>query len=195
MYELYRQHPEYFVENEYGNYVQLYTSPRAAKEQVDAGYVEFNTRWNQLRLNAGLRHERHLILYLASRVLAPIGLGLFAFVYISTIYGTLPPQMRIAAAAIGMVIGNYLPFVMLRNLISRRQTSIRRAWPDSLDLMLICVESGMAIEPAMQHSHRQLAQRRATRQCALGWKKTLRRKVMALQAVLGQKGGFPSGAR
>jgi tight adherence protein C len=89
-------------------------------------------------------------------VLAPIGLGLFAFVYISTIYGTLPPQMRIAAAAIGMVIGNYLPFVMLRNLISRRQTSIRRAWPDSLDLMLICVESGMAIEPAMQRVSREI---------------------------------------
>jgi len=58
MYELYRQHPEYFIENEYGNYVQLYTSPRAAKEQVDAGYVELNTRWNQLRLNLGARQER-----------------------------------------------------------------------------------------------------------------------------------------
>ena len=110
----------------------------------------------ELLRQAGLRHERHLILYLASRVVAPIGLGLFAFVYISTIYDTLPPQMRIAAAAIGMVIGNYLPFVMLRNLISRRQTSIRRAWPDSLDLMLICVESGMAIEPAMQRVSREI---------------------------------------
>ncbi|MFM7749669.1 MAG: hypothetical protein ACKPB0_04555, partial [Opitutaceae bacterium] len=58
MYELYGQHPEYFTENEYGNYVQLYTSPRAAKEQVDAGYVELNTRWNQLRLNLGARQER-----------------------------------------------------------------------------------------------------------------------------------------
>jgi tight adherence protein C len=45
---------------------------------------------------------------------------------------------------------------MLRNLISRRQTSIRRAWPDSLDLMLICVESGMAIEPAMQRVSREI---------------------------------------
>ena len=58
MYELYGRHPEYFAENTYGNFVQLYTSPRAAKEQVDAGYVELNGRWNQLRLNLGVRQER-----------------------------------------------------------------------------------------------------------------------------------------
>ena len=58
MYDLYRRSPGQFVENTVGNFTTLYTSPRAVKEQVDAGYVEFNTRWNQLRLNAGLRHER-----------------------------------------------------------------------------------------------------------------------------------------
>ena len=58
MYELYRAHPEYFAENEVGNFTTLYTSPRAAKEQIDARYLEFNTRWNQLRLNLGVRHER-----------------------------------------------------------------------------------------------------------------------------------------
>jgi iron complex outermembrane recepter protein len=58
MYSLFRQHPEYFQENTVGNFNNLYTSPRAVKEQVDAGYVEFNTRWQRLRLNAGIRHER-----------------------------------------------------------------------------------------------------------------------------------------
>ncbi|MBI5689355.1 MAG: TonB-dependent receptor [Verrucomicrobia bacterium] len=58
MYELYQAHPEYFTENTVGNFTTLYTSPRAAKEQIDAGYVEFNTRWNRLRLNLGVRQER-----------------------------------------------------------------------------------------------------------------------------------------
>ena len=58
MYDLFREHPEYFQENTIGNFNALYTSPRAVKEQVDAGYVEFNTRWQKLRLNAGVRHER-----------------------------------------------------------------------------------------------------------------------------------------
>ncbi len=106
---------------------------------------------------AGLRSERHLILYLASRVVAPIGLGILTFAYTSAIFGNvLSPQMRIAATAVGAIVGNYAPLVFLRNLINRRQASIRRAWPDSLDLMLICVESGMAVEPAMQRVAREI---------------------------------------
>lgn len=106
---------------------------------------------------AGLRGERHLVLYLASRVLAPIGLGVVTFVYTSTLFaGSTSPQTRIAAAAFGIIAGNYLPFLFLRNLVSRRQASIRRAWPDALDLLLICVEAGMAIEPAMQRVAREI---------------------------------------
>ena len=37
----------------------------------------------------------------------------------------------------------------LKNLITRRQHSIKRAWSDALDLLLICVESGMALEPSL----------------------------------------------
>jgi TonB-dependent receptor len=58
MYDLYRSNPDYFVENEYNNFVILNTSGRGVKEQVDARYLELNTRWNKLRLNAGVRHER-----------------------------------------------------------------------------------------------------------------------------------------
>src|SRR5439155_25558661 len=35
------------------------------------------------------------------------------------------------------------------NRIGKRQKAIRRAWPDALDLLLICVESGMGLEPAL----------------------------------------------
>lgn len=111
----------------------------------------------ELLRQAGLRSERHLVLYLAARVVVPIGLGILAFIYLSLFFGdSLAPQLRIAASAIGIVLGNYLPFVLLRNLVTRRQASIRRAWPDALDLMLICVEAGMAIEPAMQRVAREI---------------------------------------
>ncbi|MDP3071659.1 MAG: TonB-dependent receptor [Opitutaceae bacterium] len=58
MYELFQRDPAQFTENTVGNFTALNASPRAVKEQVDAGYVEFNTRWQRLRLNAGVRHER-----------------------------------------------------------------------------------------------------------------------------------------
>jgi tight adherence protein C len=43
-----------------------------------------------------------------------------------------------------------LPFIFLKNLIKRRQTSISRAFPDALARLLICVESGMSIEVAFR---------------------------------------------
>src|ERR1051325_9819682 len=43
-----------------------------------------------------------------------------------------------------------LPWFMLKNKIQRRQTQIKSAFPDSLDLLLICVESGMSIEAAFK---------------------------------------------
>ena len=54
--------------------------------------------------------------------------------------------MCIAAAFIGM----QLPLLFLKNRIARRQLSIKRAFPDTLDLLLICVESGMSIEAAFK---------------------------------------------
>jgi tight adherence protein C len=52
------------------------------------------------------------------------------------------------AAFVGALIGFYVPDLFVGNMIQRRQTSIMRAFPDALDLMLICVESGMSIESA-----------------------------------------------
>jgi tight adherence protein C len=40
----------------------------------------------------------------------------------------------------------HVPGLFVKNQITRRQVSIRRAFPDALDLLLICVESGMSIE-------------------------------------------------
>jgi tight adherence protein C len=43
-----------------------------------------------------------------------------------------------------------LPLMLLKSKIQRRQLSIKRAFPDTLDLLLICVESGMSIEAAFK---------------------------------------------
>ena len=47
-------------------------------------------------------------------------------------------------------LGLQAPMLFLRNAISKRQLSIKRAFPDALDLLLICVESGMSIEMAFR---------------------------------------------
>ena len=55
----------------------------------------------------------------------------------------------IRTIAIGY-LGFYAPNIFVSNQVSKRQKSIRRAWPDALDLMLICVESGISIEVAFK---------------------------------------------
>ncbi len=48
------------------------------------------------------------------------------------------------------LLGMQLPNLFLRNKIQRRQTSIKRAFPDALDMLLICIESGMSVEAAFR---------------------------------------------
>jgi TonB-dependent receptor len=58
MYRLYQEHPEWFTPNTVTNFRNQLTSGRSVKEQVDAAYLEGNTRWQKFRFNGGVRYER-----------------------------------------------------------------------------------------------------------------------------------------
>jgi tight adherence protein C len=117
---------------------------------------EAETTRDSLR-QAGYRSERHLVYFLAARLVTPIVLAGVCFVYSTQFFGdTVPASMRFAALGFGLVVGYYLPNVWIKNKIGRRQLSIKRAWSDALDLLLICVESGMSIEAAMQRVAREI---------------------------------------
>jgi len=53
-------------------------------------------------------------------------------------------------------LGVKAPEVFLSNTIAKRQLSMRRAFPDALDLLLICVESGMSIEHAFRKAGQEI---------------------------------------
>lgn len=111
----------------------------------------FEAETSRIKLRqAGMRSEKHLVTYLGVRLVAPIALAFIVFVYSTTIYADTPTSIRLLAIMMGVLAGYYLPNIFLSNLIQRRQESIKRAWSDALDLLLICVESGMSIEAAMQ---------------------------------------------
>jgi|JI7StandDraft_1071085.scaffolds.fasta_scaffold03070_4 tight adherence protein C len=100
-------------------------------------------------VQAGLRGPRPVSIFYFCRFALPIIFGLGAFIYIWFVndHG-LQMQMKIGAVVVGFAVGFYGPNIYLENLITKRKTSIMRAFPDSLDMMLICVESGMSIEQA-----------------------------------------------
>jgi tight adherence protein C len=61
-----------------------------------------------------------------------------------------PPTIKLGICIAATYLGMHLPLMFLKNKIQRRQLSIKRAFPDTLDLLLICVESGMSIEAALR---------------------------------------------
>ena len=100
---------------------------------------------------AGFRGSGAEITFLFFRLVAPIGFGLVALFYLFVVndFG-LSLGLRIAAVIGALFLGIKAPELFLKNVIDKRQLSIRLAWPDALDLLLICVESGMSVEQAFR---------------------------------------------
>jgi len=98
---------------------------------------------------AGKRGQGPFLTFLFFRLLMPPIVFVGALIYLYAI-STLPWAffVKLAAAIGAALFGFYLPDLYISNVIQRRQASIMRAFPDALDLMLICVESGMSIEAA-----------------------------------------------
>lgn len=100
---------------------------------------------------AGYRGKRAEDTFLVGRLVMPTGLFLLTIVYVFIISPPdYPPLARIGMAVFGAYLGIKLPEIFLKNTIQKRQFSMRRSFPDALDLLLICVESGMSIEHAFR---------------------------------------------
>ena len=100
---------------------------------------------------AGYRGQGHLTAYLFQRFATPIAVFLLAALYLLVLApGGRPIYLNLTYAVGGSLLGAYLPVLLLSNTTQKRQASIRRAWPDCLDLLLLCVEAGMSMEHAMK---------------------------------------------
>jgi tight adherence protein C len=98
---------------------------------------------------AGFRGQGPVVTFLFFRVIMPMILFVAALIYLFAVNGhELEPAFRVAAAFGAAAAGFYLPNIFIENIIQRRHDSIMRAFPDALDLLLICIESGMSIEAA-----------------------------------------------
>jgi len=108
------------------------------------------TTVERLRM-AGYRGSAPLYYFLTARIALPGVIFLFAIVYAFLVLpGTIPAISKVCFCIAIAGLGAFVPNLYLKNKIDKRKLSIQRAWPDALDLMLICVESGMSIEGAFQ---------------------------------------------
>ncbi|MFN3854438.1 MAG: type II secretion system F family protein [Phreatobacter sp.] len=121
-------------------------------------------------VQAGYRGQGPYMVFLVFRLFVPIVTFLGALVYLFVINDMNQPALvRLLLALFAAYVGMQLPMLFLKNQIERRKTSIQRAFPDALDLLLICVESGMSIEVAF----RRVSQEVGTQSIALAEELTL----------------------
>jgi tight adherence protein C len=100
---------------------------------------------------AGYRGQAPYVTFIFFRLVAPIVLFVASVLYvfvISHMEKSLPIKIGICVGC--AYLGLQAPMLFLKNAISKRQVQIKRAFPDSLDLLLICIESGMSIEAAFR---------------------------------------------
>ena len=100
---------------------------------------------------AGYRGAGAEYAFLSFRLIAPIAFFIAAMVYLFLIIKWNHPAMiKIGIAIAATYVGIKAPEVFLRNKTSKRQKELERAFPNTLDLLLICAESGISIEHAVR---------------------------------------------
>jgi tight adherence protein C len=100
---------------------------------------------------AGLRSGTAFTTYLVAQLILPIAIGICGFFYMFYMHkGEQGFGFRFLVGFGIFFLAYKLPSLYLTNTIQKRQESLLSAFPDALDLLLICVEAGMSIEVAMK---------------------------------------------
>ena len=100
---------------------------------------------------AGYRGPQAEVAFLFFRLVTPIAFFFVAVFYLFVLEVLDQPVLvRFGIVVVALYLGIKAPELFLRNKTAKRQAEITRNWPDALDLLLICVESGMAIEGAFR---------------------------------------------
>ena len=113
-------------------------------------YLAQESAFEKLTL-AGYRGHAPYVTFLFFRLVTPIVLFIGSTLYVFLIAHMDRPLPIKIGICLGMAyLGLQAPMLFLKNVISKRQLQIKRAFPDALDLLLICIESGMSIEAAFR---------------------------------------------
>lgn len=135
------------TENEWLARIVKLTGPLAKLSVPEEGWE--NSALRTRFMNAGLRSPSAPAIFFGAKTLLAVSLPTVLFIALSmsgSSYGTNALLFWLLLAA---GLGYYLPNIILRNLIARRQREIFETFPDALDLMTVCVEAGLGMDAAL----------------------------------------------
>jgi tight adherence protein C len=110
------------------------------------GHIYSETLYWELA-QAGYRHLEARKVFAGARVLSTVIFGLGALVLAWRFHRQ--PQEILILAIVGVLVGFFLPMMVLRYKQAKRQQTITLALPDALDLLVICVEAGQGLNAAL----------------------------------------------
>lgn len=111
------------------------TMPEKARQRI---HLDLQLAGRPNGLTAG---DFVAIRYIATGILCCAGIG------IGVLTGS--PALIALGAAVGAVLGHYLPTLWLRRMVNGRKDEIKFVLPDTIDVLVVCVEAGLTFEAAM----------------------------------------------
>lgn len=117
------------------------------KIQTLAG--DASTKARILLLRAGIRSPMAPLVYLVSRIVVPVVFAALAMMFLAAMEKDIPEGGKASIIFGAALFGFFLPRIILKNSADKRQQEIALAFPDALDMMLICVQGGIGIEAAI----------------------------------------------
>lgn len=108
---------------------------------------EWGEKIRDKMLQAGYRNPKAPIKFMMAKGLAPIFFALIAMMFLSGLEDKeLSGLMKFLIIIAPAIFGFKLPDILIKNQIIKRQQEINLTFPDSLDMMLICVQGGIGLE-------------------------------------------------
>lgn len=138
--------------------VETMTIMRKVTERLNLLKGEHVAKAAEKLMQAGWRSKDAVVVFLFLKLSLPFVLGGIAalFVYgFDILQG--PPMVKLLVAMVAVTAGAYMPEVAVRHVVKKRRVQLQRGLPDALDLLVICAESGLALDAALTRVSREMA--------------------------------------
>lgn len=107
---------------------------------------------------AGIRSKDATSIFLFAKLCLPFAFGgVTALMFYGADMFHLAPMARLSVAIIAVLVGAYAPDLYVKNATQKRQLAVQKGLPDTLDLLVICAEAGLALDAALNRVASEMA--------------------------------------
>lgn len=114
------------------------------------------TRFRAKFYNAGIRTRAAPLYFFAIKAALSLLLPLALWLAIQFGGSRMSGQNALMLLVVAAAIGYYLPNLVLGTIVSRRQRRLFEAFPDAIDLMVVCIEAGLSLDMAIHRTAKEM---------------------------------------